>query len=160
MEPSTEDSQKDEDEDEWICKGSGDDSLFDTTIGHIEDIIIGPEFALLQNDFMEKYYKSFEEIEENKLEYMDIFNEYTEHIEKYIEEALTRRIPGFLMKDFLCQIERKREELDGEIFDILLSFTDFIAFKEMILDYKAVKEGRTPNLFLGQDPEKICKGEA
>lgn len=32
----------------------------------------------------------------------------------------------------------KKSELEGEIFEILLSFTDFLAFKEMILDYRAV----------------------
>ena len=32
----------------------------------------------------------------------------------------------------------RKEELDGEIFEILLTFSDFMAFKEMVLDYRAV----------------------
>ena len=31
-----------------------------------------------------------------------------------------------------------RDELHGEVFEILLTFSDFLAFKEMVLDYKAV----------------------
>lgn len=32
----------------------------------------------------------------------------------------------------------RKNELDGEIFELLLTFSDFLTFKEMILDYKAV----------------------
>ena len=32
----------------------------------------------------------------------------------------------------------RRKHLDGEVFEMLLTFTDFVAFKELILDYKAV----------------------
>ena len=37
---------------------------------------------------MNKYYKEFEEQEENKLSYMSIFKEYTKTIEAYIESVL------------------------------------------------------------------------
>lgn len=37
---------------------------------------------------------------------------------------------------------RKRQnELDGEIFEIIATFSDFIAFKNMFLDYKNVSFG-------------------
>ena len=32
----------------------------------------------------------------------------------------------------------RKKELDGEVFEILLTFTDFVSFKELVLDYKAV----------------------
>ena len=32
----------------------------------------------------------------------------------------------------------RKDEIGEEIFDMLLSFTDFLAFKQMFLDYKAV----------------------
>ena len=32
----------------------------------------------------------------------------------------------------------RRDELDGEVFEILLTFSDFLSFKEMFIDYKAV----------------------
>lgn len=31
-----------------------------------------------------------------------------------------------------------KDEVAGDIFDMLLTFTDFLAFKEMFLDYRAV----------------------
>lgn len=40
----------------------------------------------------------------------------------------------------------KKDSLDGEIFDLLYTLTDFMAFKEMFLDYKSFKEGRTIDL--------------
>ena len=45
-------------------------------------------------------------------------------------------VKGFFFTRALNR-ERK-EELDGEIFEILLTFSDFMAFKEMVLDYRAV----------------------
>jgi ADP-ribosylation factor 2-binding protein len=32
----------------------------------------------------------------------------------------------------------RRNELDGEVFEMLFTFSDFTAFKEMFLDYRAV----------------------
>ncbi|OCT82267.1 hypothetical protein XELAEV_18024786mg [Xenopus laevis] len=72
--------------------------------------------------------------EENKLTYTTIFNDYIGLVEKYIEEQLLQ-----------CHCE----EIAGDIFDKLLTFTDFLAFKEMFLDYKAEKEGRTVDLSCG-----------
>lgn len=41
---------------------------------------------------MNKYFKEFEEQEENKLSYMSIFKEYTKTIESYIENVLFKQI--------------------------------------------------------------------
>ncbi|XP_015920861.1 ADP-ribosylation factor-like protein 2-binding protein [Parasteatoda tepidariorum] len=142
-------------EEELVCNWNDDNNHFDVIIGHIEDIIIDPEFVNLQNDFMNRHYEIFEECEENKLEYMDIFNSYTELIEKHIETSLLRRMPEFSMKDFLKDIAKRHSELEGDVFDILVSFTDFISFKEMFLDYKAAKTGCTPDLSI-QNSTKEC----
>ncbi|XP_038070055.1 ADP-ribosylation factor-like protein 2-binding protein [Patiria miniata] len=137
-------------QEEELAKSSSSiaETKFDMTIGHIEDIIMEDEFQRLQNEFMEKNYLHFEDTEENKFIYTDIFKEYNLLIEKYIEDQLTARIPGFDMKDFSKQLE-KRNNLEGEIFEILLTFTDFMTFKEMFLDFRAAKEGRTVDLSAG-----------
>ncbi|CAI9574463.1 unnamed protein product [Staurois parvus] len=75
---------------------------------------------------------------ENKLTYTPIFNEYICLVEKFIEEQLLKRIPTFNMSAFISTLQSHRQEMAGDIFDILLTFTDFLAFKEMFLDYKAV----------------------
>jgi len=62
----------------------------------------------------------------------------TELIEKHLESELKSRIPGFEMEKFMKMLESHKDEIGEEIFDMLLSFSDFLAFKQMFLDYKAV----------------------
>ncbi|KAG8437687.1 hypothetical protein GDO86_008407 [Hymenochirus boettgeri] len=125
------------------------DAEFDNVVGHLEDIIMEDEFQLLQQGFMDKYYKEFEDTEENKLTYTTIFNEYIGLVEKFIEVQLLQRMPAFNMTAFISSLKCHQEEIAGDIFDILLTFTDFLAFKEMFLDYKSEKEGRTVDLSSG-----------
>jgi ADP-ribosylation factor-like protein 2-binding protein len=42
------------------------------------------------------------------------------------------------MPDMLSLCSSRKDEITGEIFELLVQFTDFLAFKEMMLDYKAV----------------------
>ncbi|OXB76064.1 UNVERIFIED_CONTAM: hypothetical protein H355_000163, partial [Colinus virginianus] len=95
------------------------------------------DFQAIQRTFMEKHYQEFDDSEENKLIYTSIFNEYISLIEKYIEEKLLDRIPGFNMTAFTMSLQQHKDEMAGDIFDMLLTFTDFLAFKEMFLDYRA-----------------------
>ncbi|XP_011310885.1 ADP-ribosylation factor-like protein 2-binding protein [Fopius arisanus] len=125
------------------------EEAFDVIIGHIEDILMEPKFQETQQYFLEKYWREFDSIEENKLVYMDIFEEYHKAIESYIEESLKRIIPGFSMESLVKQLSDRSPELDGEVFEILETFTDFLAFKEMILDYRAMKEGKVQDLSSG-----------
>ncbi|KAE8608166.1 hypothetical protein XENTR_v10011417 [Xenopus tropicalis] len=138
-----------EEENFTLSVSSPKDAEFDSVVGHMEDIIMDDEFQLLQHGFMDKYYHEFEDTEENKLTYTTIFNEYIGLVEKFIEEQLLLRIPAFNMSAFISSLQCHREEIAGDIFDILLTFTDFLAFKEMFLDYKAEKEGRTVDLSCG-----------
>ena len=73
---------------------------------------------------MEKHYHHFEDVEENKFIYTDIFKEYvsdpppptcisdclslslqTELIEKHLEAELKLRVPGFVMEQFMKSLE-------------------------------------------------------
>uniref|UniRef100_A0A8C5VEI8 ADP-ribosylation factor-like protein 2-binding protein n=1 Tax=Microcebus murinus TaxID=30608 RepID=A0A8C5VEI8_MICMU len=83
--------------------------------------------------------QEFEDTEENKLTYTPIFNEYISLVEKYIEEQLPERIPGFNTAAFTTTLQHHKDEVAGDIFDMLLTLTDFLAFKEMFLDYRAEK---------------------
>ncbi len=52
---------------------------------------------------LESNYEHFDErIEENKLIYTEIYQEYTKVVEEFIEEQLKRRIENFDMKEFLA----------------------------------------------------------
>ncbi|CAH1269666.1 ARL2BP [Branchiostoma lanceolatum] len=122
------------------------DTKFDVTVGYIEEIIMDDEFQDLQNNFLDKNYIEFEDTEENKFVYTDIHKEWVDTIEKYLETNLARKMPGFHMHEFAQALESRKDEVCGEIFDMLVSFTDFLAFKELMLDYRAEKEGRSIDL--------------
>ncbi|KAM8750261.1 ADP-ribosylation factor-like protein 2-binding protein isoform 1-T1 [Acanthopagrus schlegelii] len=132
-----------------LSSSSAADTAFDAVIGCIEDIIMEEEFQQLQQSFMEKHYLEFEDSDENKLSYTPIFNEYVDLLEKHLEQQLTERIPGFNMNTFTELLMQHKEEVSGDIFDMLLTFTDFMAFKEMFLDYRNEKEGRGVDLSQG-----------
>ncbi|XP_042352537.1 ADP-ribosylation factor-like protein 2-binding protein [Plectropomus leopardus] len=132
-----------------VSSSSAAEAAFDAVIGCIEDIIMEEDFQQLQQTFMEKHYLEFEDSDENKLSYTPIFNEYVDLLEKHLEQQLMERIPGFNMNTFIELLVKQKEEVPGDIFDMMLSFTDFMAFKEMCLEYRAEKEGRGLDLSHG-----------
>lgn len=67
-------------------------------------MLLNEEFLEMQNNFMDKYWHEFEDNEENKLVYMDIFQEYQNKIEYYIEEYLQKNIGGFEMETFIQEL--------------------------------------------------------
>jgi len=64
-----------------------EDDEFDTLMGILQDIVIDPTFEGQQNEFLEKYCMTFEDQEENSMEHMNIFKEYQDKIERYIEKV-------------------------------------------------------------------------
>lgn len=78
---------------------------FTETIGCIEDTLMDEKFLELRSHFMEKYWSEFEESEENKLVYTEIFRMYQETVEKYIEEQIRKNVQGFDMCEFEQELE-------------------------------------------------------
>lgn len=138
------------DDEDCLCgkTSSNKCSYFDLIVGHLEDILIDKHFQKLQRDFFDKYCLEFEEIEENKLSYMEIFEEYVCTIERNIEERLKISIPNFDMETFLNEIQENKQYLDGEVFEMLYTLSDFMAFKSLMLDYRAEKQGKNED-FVG-----------
>lgn len=136
-------------EDEKRISRSEEDRSFDEVIGHIEDLLLEEDFQALQHKFLEKYWDVFEPVEDNKLIYTDIFNEYNKAVEAYFVDYLTKVMPQFTIDVLLHQLNEKQTELEGEVFEVLSTITDFLAFKEMFLDYRAVKEGKVADLSCG-----------
>ncbi|XP_062356164.1 ADP-ribosylation factor-like protein 2-binding protein isoform X3 [Cinclus cinclus] len=117
------------------------------------------DFQLIQRNFLEKHYQEFDDSEENKLIYTDIFNEYmpSKKCAALCLRAGVRTEPSTPTEDLqLCPLRimqsvkkvsvQHKDEMPGDIFDLLLTFTDFLAFKEMFLEYRAEKEGRSLDL--------------
>ena len=53
------------------------------------------------------------------------------------------------MAAFTTTLKHHKDEVAGDIFDMLFTYTDFLAFKEMFLDYRAEKKGRALDLNSG-----------
>ncbi|KAJ1072695.1 hypothetical protein K5549_011921 [Capra hircus] len=140
---------------------SASDAEFDAVVGYLEDIIMDDEFQLLQRNFMDKYYQEFEDTEENKLTYTPIFNEYVRNVCKGLENRLSeKKFYCYRFPTTLFLRRHHKDEVAGDIFDMLLTFTDFLAFKEMFLDYRAEKEGRGLDLSSGLVVTSLCKSSS
>ncbi|KAM4881238.1 ADP-ribosylation factor-like protein 2-binding protein isoform 1-T2 [Thomomys bottae] len=140
-----------------LSTSSTSDAEFDAVVGTIEDIIMDAKFQEMQQSFMDKYYQEFKDSEEDKTTYSSIFHEYLSLIEKYVEEQLLKRISEFNMTAFLATLTYHEEEITDDIRDMLLTFTDFLAFKEMFLNYRAQKEGRGLDLSNDLVVTSLCK---
>uniref|UniRef100_UPI00358E20C1 ADP-ribosylation factor-like protein 2-binding protein isoform X3 n=1 Tax=Myxine glutinosa TaxID=7769 RepID=UPI00358E20C1 len=127
-----------------LCEG--EQSEFDCIIGHIEDIIMGETFRRLQVHFMDKHCSEFDNSEENKLCYTLIFQEYQELMEQLLERELKRRLPEFHMSRFLDSLEQRQQEVMDDVLEVVFTCTDFLAFKQRLLEHRAHKEGRDLNL--------------
>ena len=92
-------------------------------------------FTDKQQGFLEKHCAVFDEGDDNKLEYTQLHAEYTDLIETALAEALAGA--GHSMEELQALLETRDEgELVGDVFDMLMSFSDFGAFKEIMLDTK------------------------
>ncbi|XP_057413520.1 ADP-ribosylation factor-like protein 2-binding protein [Balaenoptera acutorostrata] len=140
-----------------LSTSSAAEAESDALVGCMEDVIMDAEFQVLQRTFMDKCYQGFEDTEENKLTYTASFNEYFSLVEKYIEKQLLEGIPGFNMAIFTTTLKHHKGEVAHDIFNMLLTFTDFLVFKEMFLEYRAEKEGRRLDLSSGLMVTSLCK---
>ena len=127
-------------EDETIVSHKSSDvqtEKFDQTIGLIEDLIMDEEFRSIQQKFLGKYADQFDpNLDENKFVYTDIHREYLQIVEDFILSKIQRIQSDFNLNDFMKQLESRQDEFEGEIFEFLLTFTDFLAFKQWMLEHR------------------------
>lgn len=115
-----------------------EDDLFDMVVGRLQDTVLDPEFEHLQESFFAEHSHHFTEEEENKLIYMRIFRGYVDTIERYI----AARLADVNMVEFSRLLATRHHEIDEVLLDMLLSFSDFQVFKELMLAYKRGTELR------------------
>mmetsp|Transcript_24550 Transcript_24550/g.22303 ORF Transcript_24550/g.22303 Transcript_24550/m.22303 type:complete len:152 (-) Transcript_24550:89-544(-) len=116
--------------------GTAEDNKFDEIVGKIEEILLGEDFASVQNNFCRSHCNKFHNDEENRPEYMELFNSYVTLMESTIDSMLSSQIPGFNMTQFESMLVERQDEISGEIFDLLSSMGDFNEFKDLMLNYK------------------------
>ena len=124
--------------------GNEDDDHFDHVVGVLQEIILDPEFDTMQKRFSAENCMQFEATEENKLVYTTIFNSYQNTIEAHINAKLEEAIPDFSMERFIALLDTRKDQIEEQIYDLLLSFSDFESFKEMMLFARAHLVATTP----------------
>jgi len=118
----------------------------------LQEILLDPKFDKLQTDFLDKNCDEFDaESKENKLSYTRIFDEWTKLIETYIDKELQEKVNGYSSEKFMKMVKERPDEVTGDVFDMLMSLSDFEEFRGVILAYKKSKEGKGINLLLCKD---------
>jgi ADP-ribosylation factor 2-binding protein len=109
-----------------------EDDFFDSVVGRLQDTVLNPDFEHLQESFFSAYSHHFTEDEENKLIYMPVFRSYVETIEKFIAQSLA----DCDMEAFGGLLAARHNDIDEVLLDMLLSFSDFQVFKELMLAHR------------------------
>ena len=76
--------------------------------------------------------------------YTTVFKEYTDVIETYLNAQLEGRVPDFCMERFITLLKDRKDQIDEVLMDLLLSFSEFESFKEMMLFARAHFVATTP----------------
>ena len=86
--------------------------------------------------FVEKNYSVFDDEEENKHEYKQIYEDYVAIMEKNIEQKLLESFTEANISQFLTTFKDNMETYEyhnSDTVDILFSFIDFQQFKSQML---------------------------
>eukprot|EP00618_Florenciella_parvula_P014427 CAMPEP_0119482232 /NCGR_PEP_ID=MMETSP1344-20130328/10183_1 /TAXON_ID=236787 /ORGANISM="Florenciella parvula, Strain CCMP2471" /LENGTH=233 /DNA_ID=CAMNT_0007516617 /DNA_START=18 /DNA_END=716 /DNA_ORIENTATION=- len=165
--------------------GSAEDAAFDEMVGAIENLLLDPSFVELQESFASRHCGTFEDTPENKLCYTQIFDEWQNLIESFIEKRVSEEIETFSMEAFGEMLQNREDEICGggsascaplpctysltpalltpDAFDMLMTLGDFGEFKELMLDYKRRRApvagggggGATANLDACLQPRRV-----
>eukprot|EP01059_Diplonema_ambulator_P031969 TRINITY_DN6054_c0_g1_i2.p2 TRINITY_DN6054_c0_g1~~TRINITY_DN6054_c0_g1_i2.p2 ORF type:complete len:347 (+),score=108.17 TRINITY_DN6054_c0_g1_i2:43-1041(+) len=133
-----------------------DDHKFDIAQSVLEEMVESDQRLWeIQAAFKDKYCGVFEDVEENKLQYTDIHNEWVALMESYIERKLHHAIKNFSMDDFMNILQERANEVSGTMWTLLLTFTDFQTFKKEMLDHKFDMDEETDHVLSKRDYNKI-----
>ena len=102
-------------------------------------MLISDEFQDEVDCFVEKNCDLFEDEEENKMEYQELFLQYGKKVETIIDKSINENLPMCTAAELMALIPERKELIDEEIYDTLLAFTDFNEFKQMMLETKRGK---------------------
>ena len=132
-------------EDEEILADDGASAKndpFDAALAELEVLMMDEGLTAAVDAFTKEHCGVFEPGDENKLEYTTLFTQYTTMVEQYIETQIGASIASFDMASFCATLaERSKGDeslLDHPALEMLFAYTDFDAFKSMML---ATREG-------------------
>ena len=104
-------------------------------------IVVSPEFNEDSQAFVENNYAIFDEEDENKHEYKQVYEDYVSIMDRVISAKL-KNDSGFSepeIEAFLASFEQNKDAYtatNAETVDTLYSFIDFMHFKKSMIDFK------------------------
>ena len=135
-----------EEEEEIFAEDHGEATPFDAGVGALEEMVMAEGFQGKMDAFFSANRSAFEtETEEHTFEQTAIHTAFVQLIEEDLSDNLTAA--GVDVDAFLTSLQSVcREELEGnDLWDMLFSLADFVAFKELILSHPAaVQSPRSP----------------
>lgn len=110
-------------------------------------IIIPLPLQLLITDFMDTYQDEFDYEEENKLCYMEIFHKYQHVVESFLLKQIHTTLGCFDLTDLFLELNHTTSPIttlqdQGEVIELIRSLTDFLIFKDLMLDHKTFRSGK------------------
>ena len=102
----------------------------------IANLVTQADFAKAQDDFFQKNQDKFEDTEENKLEYTNIYTEYVYILEEIIEINLKDKYTDDQIEEFYASFKDNMpayQKINPEVVESLFDFIDFEKFKKSIL---------------------------
>eukprot|EP00927_Polykrikos_kofoidii_P066343 TRINITY_DN6195_c1_g1_i1.p1 TRINITY_DN6195_c1_g1~~TRINITY_DN6195_c1_g1_i1.p1 ORF type:complete len:256 (-),score=54.44 TRINITY_DN6195_c1_g1_i1:135-818(-) len=121
---------------EFVIEGtsSAEDGAFDLSVAALQELSASDEFQSVLKQFCADNSHHFEDTEENKLIYTDIFKAYSALIESHLKERMGSTVEGFSMEAFLAELGKRGEaEIDHDVFELLVSLGNFDTFKQRML---------------------------
>ncbi|WIA32645.1 hypothetical protein OEZ86_003446 [Tetradesmus obliquus] len=115
-------------------------NLWDRIIAALQGMLLDTGFEETHSSFCRQHCHEFEDGDENKLCYTQLFEAYCELLEGSIQRALQAAVPGLSMDEFAAMLGERQEQLGAEVFDLLLSMSDFATFKELMLETRRQQE--------------------
>ncbi|CAE8600205.1 unnamed protein product [Polarella glacialis] len=113
-----------------------DVAQIERTVAILDTLLREEDFKANLDAYCATSCDTFEDAEENKLEYTSIFQGFQAHVEQYLHRKACVDLHAFLehLPEYMDRPDA--HEQTGAIFDLLNAFTDFSAFKDMMLQLK------------------------
>ena len=114
---------------------------FDAILIELEVLMMDEALNEQIDEFTRKHSSIFDAGDENKLEYTQLFTDYTAMVETFIENRLGASLASFDMASFCQTLQEKAKHdeglLDHPALEMLSAYSDFGAFKELMLSARA-----------------------
>lgn len=117
------------------------DDPFEHALTELEVLMMDEGLNMAIDAFTREHCAKFEAGDENKLEYTTLFQDYMALVEAYIEQQLGASVKAFDMGAFCATLQERfkgdESMLDHPALEMLSAYSDFEAFKSLMLATKA-----------------------